>query len=167
MNHRVSRLALGAAFSCLALCGLAFAETEAESCTVEDLSWMAGHWKGDAFGGVCEEVWTPASCGTMVGTFKLCHNDRVSFYEIMTIIPDSTGLVLHVKHFNADMTGWEHRDSTQIFRYTTHGDQMVQFQGLKYELTSPDGLRIAVTMSHKDGSTSQEFIECVRVREEE
>jgi len=24
-----------------------------------DVAWIAGHWKGEAFGGIAEEVWTP------------------------------------------------------------------------------------------------------------
>ena len=26
---------------------------------IEDVAWMAGNWKGEAFGGLSEEVWSP------------------------------------------------------------------------------------------------------------
>ena len=38
---------------------------------LENLNWMVGHWQGEAFGGVCEEIWSPPSGGSMTGTFKL------------------------------------------------------------------------------------------------
>jgi hypothetical protein len=39
--------------------------------TLDDVSWMVGSWTGDAFGGTFEEVWNPASLGTMIGMFKV------------------------------------------------------------------------------------------------
>jgi hypothetical protein len=36
---------------------------------LERLSWLAGQWHGEAFGGTCEETWTPPSGGSMVGTY--------------------------------------------------------------------------------------------------
>ena len=27
--------------------------------TLKDVAWIAGHWKGEAFGGITEEIWSP------------------------------------------------------------------------------------------------------------
>jgi len=53
--------------------------------SVEDVSWIAGHWKGVAFGGVTEEVWTSPLGGSMMGSFKLVVDNEINFYELMTI----------------------------------------------------------------------------------
>ena len=132
------------------------------SIQIEQLDWLVGHWEGEGFGGVCEEVWSPASAGTMVGTFKLSIEGSVKFYELMTIAPDSAGLLLRVKHFNPELVGWEEKDKSAEFRFTDASDNSVQFDGLKYTLIEPDKLTIAVTISHKDGSTSEELIRCTR-----
>ncbi len=29
-----------------------------EGPAVEEFAWMAGHWRGEGFGGICEEMWT-------------------------------------------------------------------------------------------------------------
>lgn len=136
--------------------------TEDAMISIKDLDWMVGHWQGEAFGGVCEEVWSPVSGGTMVGTFKLLVDGKVKFYEIMTITPDSAGPVLRVKHFDPELKGWEDKDKSAEFRFVRAGDREIQFGGLTYTRKGEDSLRIVVTMSHKDGSTSEEVIECAR-----
>lgn len=141
----------------------AMSEPKSESTSIESLRWLAGHWIGQGFGGTCEEVWSPPSAGTMVGTFKLYGPGGISFYELMTIAPDTTGrLTLKVKHFNSDLTGWEERDKFAEFPLTTASFSVAQFGGLKYEKLAADGLRITVTISHKDGTTSEEVINCVK-----
>ena len=35
--------------------------------TLEDAAWLTGSWGGEAFGGSFEQVWNPASAGSMVG----------------------------------------------------------------------------------------------------
>jgi hypothetical protein len=127
---------------------------------VEDLAWLVGHWRGEGFGGMCEEIWNPVSGGTMVGTFKLFTEGQVQFYEIMTILPDSAGPKLVLKHFNADLTGWEEKDSVVTFHFVDGDSARVQFGGLIYERISPTELHITVGFSHADGTTSQEVIRC-------
>ena len=33
--------------------------------SIEQLSWLAGHWRGEALGGIVEEHWAPPSAGSM------------------------------------------------------------------------------------------------------
>lgn len=129
---------------------------------IKELDWMVGHWQGEAFGGVCEEVWSPMSAGTMVGSFKLYVGDEVKFYEIMTITPDSSGPLMRVKHFGPDLKGWEEKDESAEFRFTRAGDREVQFEGLTYSRTGEDSLRIVVTVTRKDGTAREEVIDCGR-----
>ena len=38
--------------------------------TLEDISWLAGNWKGEAFGGKFEENWSKPTGGSMMFNFK-------------------------------------------------------------------------------------------------
>ena len=59
-----------------------FASPEA---SIEDVKWIAGHWKGEALGGIVEEVWTEPLGGSMMCAFKLVVDDKVKFYELVTL----------------------------------------------------------------------------------
>lgn len=133
--------------------------------TLEDIFWLAGHWQGEGFGGICEEIWNKPSGSSMVGTFKLIVEGEVRFYEIMTITLDSTGPVLKIKHFNADLTGWEEKDKVITFPYVGASENMIEFDGLIYEKTAVDKLRITVSMKQSDGTISEETIDCRLVKD--
>ena len=48
--------------------------------TLADISWLAGNWTGEAFGGKFEENWSKASGGSMLFSFKLVVDGKVAFY---------------------------------------------------------------------------------------
>ena len=134
-----------------------------ETQSLPDLSWLEGHWVGDGFGGVCEESWMPLSGGTMVGTFKLIVLNEVSFYEIMTLVPnDNNGYDMNLKHFNADMTGWEEKDDVVTFSYLESAANKLILNGLSYERTADDSLVIKVSMKTRDGEIDEIIINCVK-----
>ena len=128
--------------------------------TIDQLDWLVGHWEGDAFGGVCEEVWSPASGGTMVATFKLTVDGAVQFYELMTLVPDSAGPQMRLKHFNADLTGWEEKGEVVEFRFESASEKKAKWGGLTYERIAEDSLRITVTFTHGDQPPTEEVITC-------
>lgn len=130
--------------------------------SIERLDWMAGHWVGEAFGGVCEEIWSPESGGTMLGMFKVVAQGEVRFTELMSIVPGSDGPRLLVKHFNADMTGWEEKDKVIEFPFVSMGEQRVAFDGITYERTGENSLQISVTLSHGEGESEVLVIDCVK-----
>ena len=39
--------------------------------TLNNIEWLAGHWKGEAFGGIAEEIWSPPADGSMMFSFRL------------------------------------------------------------------------------------------------
>ena len=82
---------------------------------LENISWISGNWKGEAFGGQVEENWSKPSGGSMMATFKLINNNDVSFYEIEIIREVKNTLILQLKHFNKDLKGWETKDETVDF----------------------------------------------------
>ena len=42
-----------------------------EAPSIDDFAWLAGHWRGEGLGGVCEEVWSQPLAGTMMGSCRL------------------------------------------------------------------------------------------------
>ena len=137
-------------------------EDEAEQITIDDLAWMSGRWIGEAFDGVCEEVWNPQMGASMTGSFKLTINDKVGFYEIMTLTVDNGNPKLRLKHFNADLTGWEEKDEVISFEFRSLEGHHLIFNGLSYELIQADSLTITVGTEDPSGKSHQTVINCHR-----
>lgn len=127
---------------------------------LQQLDWMVGDWVGDGFGGVCEEIWYPASGGAMIGMFRLVVDGEAKFYEFMTLAPGAGGPSLRLKHFNPDLTGWEEKAEVVEFPFVAMDKKMIEFGGLTYERTSDSTLRITVALSHGDKKQPPTIIDC-------
>ena len=103
---------------------------------LESLNWLSGFWKGEAFGGTTEEVWSPASGGSMMCIFKLVVDDHVYFYEIVTIVEQKKTLLLRLKHFDTKLHGWESKDETIDFKLVKVMPGRVYFDGFTFERIS-------------------------------
>ena len=123
--------------------------------TLEDVAWMVGSWTGDAFGGTFEEVWNPASLGTMVGMFKVMSDGEVSFYELMLLAEEEGSLVLKVKHFNADFTAWEEKADYVNFRLVSVASDAVHFSGLSFYRVSDAEIHTYIAL-HNDEKVWEE-----------
>ena len=130
--------------------------------TIESVAWMAGSWKGKAFGGDFEEVWTPPSAGTMVGLFKLMHNAKPTMYEFELIVEDEGSLSLQLKHFNADFSGWEEKDKFVSFPLVKLTDDAAYFDGLTYRRDGPDRLQVYVAIT-ENGKVHEEKLIFLRM----
>jgi hypothetical protein len=135
-------------------------ETVRDEYALDNLSWLVGHWEGEAFGGICEEVWQPPSGGSMVGTFKVIVNGEIGFYEIMIISSDSTGYTMNLKHFNSDLTGWEEKGEVISFPFVRAGKNQIVFDGLDYKKTGNDSIQIVV--GRREEGSQLTTIHCVR-----
>ena len=111
---------------------------------LENIAWISGSWKGEAFGGITEEIWSVPSGGSMMATFKLIINGKVSFYEIEIIREIENSLVLQLKHFNNDLKGWETKDETVDFPLKEITANKVVFEGMTFEKISETEINIYV-----------------------
>ena len=133
------------------------AEPPAEEPTfrIADLAWLAGRWTGEGFGGKVEETWSPPTAGTMTGTFRLDSQAEgrwtPTFYEFMVILETPDGIVLRLKHFNPDVTGWETQDEFVDFPLIRVDKRRAEFRGLIYERTADGGLRIEIKLRGDEG----------------
>lgn len=132
--------------------------------TMSDVAWLAGHWVGPALGGEAEEIWSPPKAGSMMGMYRLVRDGKVVFYELQTLIQEGGSLVLRLKHFNPDLTGWEEKQKTVDFRLVGLGEGIVQFEGMSFHREGDTKLTVYVAIKGKDGSLHEEAFRYSRAR---
>ena len=122
---------------------------------INDVSWISGTWKGEAFGGITEEIWSEPMGDSMMAAFKLVSDGKVQFYEIEIIREIKESLILQLKHFNDDLKGWETKDQTVDFPLVKITDLAVYFDGMTFEKVSDQEMNVYDLMHQKDGSTNE------------
>lgn len=122
---------------------------------IDQLNWISGYWKGKAFGGTVEEVWTPNLGGSMMCAFKLIVDGKVKFYELVTISEENHSLILRLKHFHPDLKGWEPQDESVDFKLVKVTEDRVFFDGFTFEKEENDVMNIYVVL--QNGDTKNEF----------
>lgn len=118
---------------------------------ISQLSWIAGHWQGEALGGICQEHWVEPLAGSMTGMFRMIRDDKVAFYEFLVIAEEAGTLILKIKHFSPDLKGWEEKDESTLFPLVTLNEKEAFFDGLTFRQTSPDSLTVFVVIDQEGG----------------
>ena len=121
------------------------------------IAWIAGHWRGEAFGGDTEEIWTPPLGGSMMAAFKLSVNDQVKFYELEVISEQGGTLILRLKHFSSDMHGWEEKDETVDFKLVKVTDNKIYFDGMTFENISDEEMNVYVLVGDEGQEQETKF----------
>ncbi len=127
-------------------------ETKTLEPKLENIAWIAGNWKGEAFGGTVEENWSKPFGDSMMASFKLVNDGKVSFYEIEIIREFENTLILQLKHFNGDLKGWETKDETVDFPLKEITKNKVVFEGMTFERISESEMNVLVDLKQDDGS---------------
>lgn len=125
-----------------------------QKATINDVKWLQGNWTGVGFGNFSQEVWAKPSAHSMMGMFQMIKNDKVVFYELFHIIEKNSSLLLEIKHFNADLTGWEEKEKKVSFPLIKIEEQKVWFDGITY-LRKDNKLFAWVAIKNKDGSVTE------------
>lgn len=125
--------------------------------SMADFAWLAGRWVGEGLGGIAEEVWLPEKGGAMLGTFRSIKGGQVAFYEILTLASNASGqLELRLKHFHADLKGWEERDQVQAWALTRVEGDAFAFGPIVFRREGAEILVVTVAMKLEDGSRKNE-----------
>lgn len=127
-----------------------YSQTKILEPKLENIAWISGTWHGEAFGGKTEEIWSEPSGGSMMATFKLINDDKVSFYEIEVIREIENSLVLQLKHFGPNLKGWETKDETVDFPLKEITKNKVVFEGMTFEKVSDTEMNIYVDIKEKE-----------------
>jgi hypothetical protein len=118
---------------------------------LDNIRWISGTWHGEAFGGQTEEIWSEPSGGSMMATFKLIVDGKVSFYEIEIIRESENSLVLQLKHFTNDLKGWETKDETVDFPLKYITEDTVVFEGMSFEKVTATEMNVYVDIQNAKG----------------
>jgi hypothetical protein len=111
------------------------AQASAVKATIDDFRWIVGHWTGSGLGGTSEEMWMPPIDGSILGSFRQVKDGKIVFYELLTFVERDGTVVLRLKHFNPDLTGWE--DKAQVLEFPL------------IELTATKAVFNAMTFTHE------------------
>lgn len=130
-------------------------DTSTPEAHISEIAWMEGHWRGEAFGGVTEEIWGPPLGGSMMFSFKLVVDGQVSFYELGHIRELRNTLVFELKHFDGNLKAWEEKDEVQRFELIKIEGNRVYFEGFTFEKIRADEINIYGLIDHDDGSTEE------------
>lgn len=123
--------------------------------TIEDVAWIAGHWHGEAFGGLSEEIWSPPLAGAMMGVYRSIENGAVRFYEILQIVPEEGSLSLRLKHFDSDLTGWEEKDEVRAFPLVKVEPGVAWFEGMTFRREGPDAIVVLLAIEQEGGTAHE------------
>jgi len=123
--------------------------------SLNDVSWIEGHWKGEAFGGIAEEIWSPPAGDSMMFVFRLIADGKVQFYEVGGIRQVDETLLMQLKHFHGDFKGWEEKDKTIDFKLVKITNNSVYFEGLTFQKISENEMNVYVVIEEKDGKKEE------------
>ena len=129
---------------------------------IEVMAWLSGRWEGEGLGGFNEEIWSAPRDGVMMGMFRHLKQERIVFYEFLMFVEEKGSIVLKLKHFNPDFSGWEEKAAFVDFPLVSVEADAVHFDGLSFIRESADALRIYLLL--RDSKTSQVREEVFRMR---
>lgn len=123
--------------------------------TLADVAWLAGRWTGPALGGTSEEIWSAPNGGAMMGMYRLVKDGKTVFYELCTLVEEKGSLMLRLKHFNPDLTGWEEKAVSVEFPLVAVEPGAVHFEGMSMH---PQGERLTIylVIGKKGGGSVRE-----------
>ena len=127
--------------------------------TIDEAAWLIGDWVGTGIGGAAaSEVWLPPAGPTMVGLFVQEQADgSIMFTEHMYLTEEAGSLMVKLKHFKPDLTGWEEKDGMVRFLLLSIEPCAAYFASLTYRCDGPDGLLVAVRMK-SEGDKVDELV---------
>ena len=79
------------------------------------------------------------------------------------MIEQDVTLILRLKHFHANLVGWEEKDKTVDFKFVKKEGKRVYFSGLTFENTSANEVNIFLALRQKDGTIREETFRMKRI----
>jgi hypothetical protein len=125
--------------------------------SIADMAWLAGTWRGAGLGGSNEEIWSAPQGGVMMGSYRMLKDSKPVFYEFLTLSETDGRLKLRIKHFGADLVGWEEKDKTEDMAFIKRDGNRHYFHGLTWEVLGPNKVNIYLAIEGKDKVTEETF----------
>ena len=86
----------------------------------------------------------------MMGMYRLLKDERVVFYELLTLGESGGSLLLTLRHFHPDLRGWEERDETVRMLFIKVEASRYYFEGLTLERRPDGSLTSYLAIERKD-----------------
>lgn len=137
-------------------------EAKSPPATLDQVAWLAGHWVGEGLGGVSEEMWSPPAGGAMMGNYRLLKDGAPVFYEFLLLVEENGTLILKLKHFHPDLTGWEEKADFVDFPLVAIEGDTIHFDGLSYQRLPDGSLRIYLLLRDRDSGAVREELFTLR-----
>lgn len=119
------------------------AASEGSQATLEDFSWLAGHWCGKLKSGPVAEIsYSQPAGGLMMAMFRLMDGEKLLVLEYVTLRETPGGLEMRVRHFDPKLTPWE-KDEAITLRLVEHDGLRSVFENPVH--TRPKRSTITVT----------------------
>jgi hypothetical protein len=129
-------------------------EMHSPEANLSQVAWIEGHWKGEAFGGITEEIWSPPLGDSMMFSFKLVADNKVVFYELGGIRQVDDTLIFQLKHFGNDFKGWEEKDETIDAKLVKIEENRIYFDQFTFEKINENEINIYVVVED-DGKAEE------------
>lgn len=125
--------------------------------TIAEAAWLVGAWRGAGVRGApALESYSAAAAGQISGHFEQLDSDgRVAFYELLQVAEWNGSLVYRLKHFDAELKGWEERDAVEQFALVAVAPVALHFDGLSFYRKGADRLRVVVRMDAPDAPSRE------------
>lgn len=112
---------------------------------LDDLEFLIGHWRGEAFGGIVEEIWLPAQGDVMHGVFRALSDGAISFSEFIQVTFEDDGVIMRFAHFRPDYSTWEGDSPPMTLRLAGAGTSSAVFEGV--DEASPERITYSIDSS--------------------
>lgn len=152
-KHMIIVGLVGITFSCNAETGPTPGQN---NFSLASLNWLVGHWKGECFDGVGEEIWSEPVGGAMMGMFRFIKNGKPDFYEFCHLIENDGEVELRLKHFTANMVGWEEKEDFVSWKLLEVTPKKAVFEALTMELVADNELVMYLDIAYKADSVVTE-----------
>ncbi|MBA3976332.1 MAG: hypothetical protein C0504_19155 [Candidatus Solibacter sp.] len=129
---------------------------------LQDLAFLAGHWKGPGGPTAFEEVWTRPSGDAMIGMFRIVSNGKTRMTEFMAFEQRETGPVLVMRHFGPGLVAREEKDAPLVWSLEklkpNHAVFWIEQAGTRLDfLRQGDSLTITLEKTQNGKTTRSPF----------
>ena len=90
-----------------------------------------------------------------MGVFRSIKDDKVVFYELLTIVEQNNSLAIRLKHLTPEFIGWENKDDFLLWSLEGLEGNWAKFGPLELKREKNE-LFVTLKMKNKSGKTWQE-----------
>jgi hypothetical protein len=97
--------------------------------SLEDLAWLAGHWRDENATDLSEEVWTAPAGDTMLGMWRWVSKGQARVIELLMVRQEGEGVVMRFRHFDGALVAWEEKNAPFVLALVRRGPGEAVFEG--------------------------------------